>query len=907
MTADATDLLLIPDEELALATPQELAAYEAALIREAALLSPLDYAVHVTDGRMKRYPHTELLSRYAKALCEHALYPSGIGTPAVFTPDPDDPEDGHWRHPETGEEAHNILVLSTPPQHGKAVKYTESVWTTDGLKNHGDLAPGDFVYHPSGQPVEVLHSHPPVDDEMLRVEFFDGTHIDCHPNHEWTLYHRNKKKYVTVEARSLLGEYDRALYQLPHREALQAPDADLLVDPYTLGAWLGDGTSSQSIICGSEDDLAHIRSFIPYERGASWKHKTTGVEYQYFRGGMVGDLRTIGVLNNKHIPVAYLTASEGQRRDLLAGLVDTDGHWFEPGKQFVFVSASLRLAEDVRTLVRSLGYRAGLVEREDKRTGRAIQATRPCYAVTWTTHDGLGGGRLPRKQGGHKAVRRRIGVRSVQPVSPEPMNCITVASEDGLYLVGEQMAPTHNSAIITETVPAWYLTRFPDRRVIATGYEAEFAKGFGRANRDKIESCPEFGVEVDRSTRAADNWNIVKHGGGMVTAGAGGGITGKRMDLLIIDDPIKNQDDALSGTVRKRLKNWWQSVVKSRMRTDSVIILIQTRWHEDDLAGHVSRTERSYVLNLPALAFEEYPDPETGISTDPDTGKPDLLGRKPGQALCPALQTRSMLLRKQESGDGGDEPGGMLWFSALYQGKPNIEGGGIIAKPFRYFTIDETFTGKRFYRCEDSRNHAHKAFVNECIYFITSDLAASTKTTADWTVFSLFAWTPHGHLLLVDLERVRLESPDHAEKAERFWRRAKETSGGAGVRFFGVESKTFGLSLIQKLQRDARVPVRPLTADTDKIARAIPVGMMMREDRFYLPKDADFLYDLEKELVGFPNTAHDDMVDTLGYAAKVSEELPRPKKDDGEESREERVTQGRRRRRGVHPVAGRMR
>ena len=900
------DELLIPDEVLQLASPEELAAYEKALTREMALLSPLDYAVHVTEGRMKRYDHTELLSRHAKALCEHALYPSGIGPPAVFTPDPDDPDDGAWLHPETGEEAHNILVLSTPPQHGKAVKYTESVWTTDGLKNHGDLAPGDFVYHPSGQPVEVLHSHPPVDDEMLRVEFFDGTHIDCHPNHEWTLYHRNKKKYVTVEARSLLGEYDRALYQLPHREALQAPDADLPLDPYTLGAWLGDGTSSQSIICGREDDLAHIRSFIPYERGASWKHKTTGVEYQYFRGGMVGDLRTIGVLNNKHIPVAYLTASESQRRDLLAGLVDTDGHWSEPGKQFVFVSASLRLAEDVRTLVRSLGYRAGLVEREDKRTGRAIQATRPCYAVTWTTHDGLGGGRLSRKQGGHKAVRRRIGVRSVRPVAPEPMNCITVASEDGLYLVGEQMAPTHNSAIVTETVPAWYLTKFPDRRVIATGYEAEFAKGFGRANRDKIELCPEFDIEVDRSTRAADNWNITKYGGGMVTAGAGGGITGKRMDLLIIDDPIKNQDDALSAAVRKRLKNWWESVVKSRMRTDSVIILIQTRWHEDDLAGHVSKNERCYVLNLPALAFEEYPDPETGIATDPDTGKLDPLGRKPGQALCPALQTRSMLLRKQESGDGGDEPGGMLWFSALYQGKPNIEGGGIIAKPFYYFTNEETFTGKPYYKTTDGSGRTTKAFVEECIYFITSDLAASVRERADWTVFSLFAWTKYGHLLLIDMERMRLESPDHASRAESFWRKSKERAGGAGVRFFGVESKTFGLSLIQTLQREARVPVRPLTADTEKIARAVPIGMMMKEGRLFLPKGAEFLPDLEAELSKFPNAAHDDMVDTLGYAVKVSTELPRPAPKESEVSREEAVTRTGRARRRLHPVAGRM-
>jgi hypothetical protein len=104
-------------ETLAVATPAELKLLEKSLVREQALLSPLDFAVYVSDGRVRRFKHTELLSRYAKALVEHALYDSGIGTPAVWTPDPEDPEDGQWRHPETGEEAHNIIVISAPPQH----------------------------------------------------------------------------------------------------------------------------------------------------------------------------------------------------------------------------------------------------------------------------------------------------------------------------------------------------------------------------------------------------------------------------------------------------------------------------------------------------------------------------------------------------------------------------------------------------------------------------------------------------------------------------------------------------------------------------------------------------------------------------------------------------------------------
>lgn len=565
-------------ETLAVATPAELKLLEKSLVREQALLSPLDFAVYVSDGRVRRFKHTELLSRYAKALVEHALYDSGIGTPAVWTPDPEDPEDGQWRHPETGEEAHNIIVISAPPQHGK-------------------------------------------------------------------------------------------------------------------------------------------------------------------------------------------------------------------------------------------------------------------------------------------------------------------------------------SLALTETVPAWYLEQFPDRRVIATGYEADFAKNFGRANRDKIEACPEFGISVSKESRAADNWNIDGHDGGMMTAGAGGPITGRRGDLIIIDDPVKNSEDALSEAARRKNKQWWQSTIKSRVRTDTLVIIIQTRWHEDDLAGHVEVTERCFKLNLPALAFETAgPD---GISVDPDTGTPDPLGRKPGQALCSALQTRSMLLSKQETGDGGDEPGGMLWFSALYQGKPNIEGGGQLRKPFGYFTSETNFSGKPFFRTVHSDGTKRESYREACIYFITADLAVSSKTTADYTVFTLFAWTPHNELLVADVFRERVESTEHVQKAAEFWKKSRTATAGAGIRFFGVENKTYGLSLIQALKKDNKIPVKKLEADADKIARANPVGMMIKEDQFFLPAGHVLLPDIEKEMMGFPNGTHDDIVDTFGYGARESRLLPRRKSEE-QLTEPEKARRSKRKKNRYHPIIGRL-
>lgn len=577
MSVTALDLDL-----LAYATPEERRQYETDLLRETALLSPLDYALYCSDGRVKRHKHTELLSVYCMAVVDRRLYDDGIGPPAVWVPDPeaDDEDEGAWRHPETGEEAHNILLISAPPQHGK-------------------------------------------------------------------------------------------------------------------------------------------------------------------------------------------------------------------------------------------------------------------------------------------------------------------------------------SLIVSETVPAWYLTRYPHNRVAVTGYEADFAKGFGRSNRNKIEDTPEFGVFISKDSRAADAWDIEGHDGGLVTAGAGGPITGKRADLILIDDPVKNSQDALSEAKRKQNKDWWQSVIKSRVRTNTVIIVIQTRWHEDDLSGHVATTERCYKLNLPALAFDSVD--EDGFSVDPDTGERDMLGRKPGQALCPALQTKAMLLKKQLTGDGAEGPGGMLWFSALYQGKPNIEGGGQLGKPYRYHTTETNFSGRKFYKTKDGTGRTRESYVNECIYFITADLAVSAKNTADYTVFSLFAWTPWNQLLLVDMLRERIESTEHMAKAIAFWRKARNLTGGAGIRFFGVESQTYGISLLQALRKERgnRIPVKELKADRDKIARAIPIGMMNQADELFLPAGHALLGDLEAEMMIFPNGTHDDMVDTLGYAARESLILPRRDLSDPL-SHPEQLRAAKKKRKRFHPTLGRL-
>ena len=184
------------------------------------------------------------------------------------------------------------------------------------------------------------------------------------------------------------------------------------------------------------------------------------------------------------------------------------------------------------------------------------------------------------------------------------------------------MPPRHGKSMtVTESFPSWFIGRNPERRVIEVSYGAELAKRFGRSNRRKIE---EFGADIFDITIARDNatltnWSIEGHSGGMISAGIGGSITGQGADLLVIDDPIKNRKEAESLTYRESIWAEWQDTLSSRLHPGGRVVIIMTRWHEDDLVGRLLKQDNTWrLINLPALAEDN-----------------DILGREEGQALWP--------------------------------------------------------------------------------------------------------------------------------------------------------------------------------------------------------------------------------------------------------------------------------
>lgn len=216
--------------------------------------------------------------------------------------------------------------------------------------------------------------------------------------------------------------------------------------------------------------------------------------------------------------------------------------------------------------------------------------------------------------------------------------------------------PRHGkSELVSKFFPAWYLGVYPNRRVILASYEADFAASWGRKARSILEEHGHiFGVKVSCDSSAANRWDIDGHDGGMMTAGVGGPVTGKGADLLIVDDPVKNYEDAHSETIRERTWNWWTSTAYTRLEPNGSAIVIQTRWHEDDLCGRILRElahENWREIRFPAIAEDN-----------------DVLGRRIGEALWPSRFDAQRLAAIKKT------IGSYQW-SALYQQRPTAPEG----------------------------------------------------------------------------------------------------------------------------------------------------------------------------------------------------------------------------------------
>ena len=350
-----------------------------------------------------------------------------------------------------------MIVIAARPGVGKALSLDTPLPTPTGWTTMGEVAVGDELIGADGKPTrvvaatDVMHGRP-----CYRVAFSDGTEIVADEAHQWLTetrasrksaqaaavqYNRykNQRTFAAVRTTREIAETlrcptaDRRLnHSVSNAKPLQGEPAELPVPPYTLGAWLGDGTTAAAQITSADPEIV------------------MRIEAEGFvEGTLQARLRTLGVLGNKHIPLNYLRASEEQRRALLAGLLDTDGT-VTAGGAIQFSVTNQRLASDVHELIVSLGYRCHTTTKRVK--GRTEQSS-TAYTLNFSTDDEVFG--LTRKALIHKDRRRSVGtartcsrfIVDVEPIQTVPVRCVQVDNADHMYLASRAMVPTHNSTL----------------------------------------------------------------------------------------------------------------------------------------------------------------------------------------------------------------------------------------------------------------------------------------------------------------------------------------------------------------------------------------------------------------------------------------------------------------------------
>ncbi|HZT17240.1 MAG TPA: dCTP deaminase [Gaiellaceae bacterium] len=348
---------------------------------------------------------------------------------------------------------------------GKALALDTEVPTSQGWKTMADIQPGDLVFDEDGFPCVVLNATPPMSGRPCReVVFSDGSRVVTDCDHLWRTIDKNERRHERRFGRVLptdrIGETLKVRGENNHQVALTSavwyPERDLPIDPYVLGAWLGDGTSTKAeITCADEPILTAVAAAgyavaaqrtrrLAYRIGGTGPTRDSATGRYRCNDSLSSTLRDCGLLGNKRIPEEYLRASIAQRTALLEGLMDTDGYVDTFGRCDL-TTVRLHLAEQVMELVASLGFRPTLARKRAKLYGRDVG---PRYEVQFTPDRPVF--RLPRKLARQKTTGRFHRFRAivdVRPVESVPVRCIEVSSPNGLFVVTRSFIPTHNSSL----------------------------------------------------------------------------------------------------------------------------------------------------------------------------------------------------------------------------------------------------------------------------------------------------------------------------------------------------------------------------------------------------------------------------------------------------------------------------
>ena len=417
------------------------------------------------------------------------------------------------------------------------------------------------------------------------------------------------------------------------------------------------------------------------------------------------------------------------------------------------------------------------------------------------------------------------------------------------------------SRLCSEYFPAWVLLLWPQTRIALGSYEEGFAAGFGAKVRDIVRKYgPELGVNIRTDTDSKGEWVIDGYGGGMVCKGRGGALTGRPADLLILDDMIKNAEEAQSPTILEGLWDWYCTVAYSRLGPTAPVIMVGTRWGPKDLFGRVESESKVGGDKFKFITF-------TAIAE-----RDDILGRKPGEALWPERVPLVRLERVKKT-----RP---RWFKACWQGRPE-ETEGLHFQPRDWPHYTDVGDAWRVRTGVNWHNY-RKA---DCTIILALDWAQKGKKTSDKTAFVIAALTIDGLMLVLHVFAQRLRYEENAPALEKHCNQWRYEDG---IIIVVGDDDMLSEAMVVECRRYRDIPeVRRLgIKGKGKLIRAQAAIIRSQNGLFLVPQDKrDWYEETCDQLSAFSGEegAEDDIADCFGILGRMADEFkPGDQSDDYE-------------------------
>lgn len=395
------------------------------------------------------------------------------------------------------------------------------------------------------------------------------------------------------------------------------------------------------------------------------------------------------------------------------------------------------------------------------------------------------------------------------------------------------------STRVSVMFPLWVLAQDKSKAVVLTSYSDRLVRKNSKHVRNYITTDGDkMGLALARDSRSATQWQLKKERGGMYAVSIGGSLTGEPADLIIIDDPHKGAKEAESENQREDVWEWWLSTASARLGAGASVVMILTRWHEDDLAGRFLNAEDGHVwkyINIPAQADH-----------NPDKGETDILGRKPGEFMKSARgrsvdQWQATKLRQTARN-----------WNALYQGRPSSAAGTVFKRDQWRFYDAPLWT-------------TNDAGANICtgdgdVLIQSWDMAFKDTKGSDFVVGQV--WLKRGpNAYLLDQVRRRMSFTESVKAVDALTAKWPQTDTKL------IEDKANGTAVLDVLR--ARMSgLIAISPKESKLARASAVTWAIEAGNVFLPADrlAPWAEPLIEEAASFPTGAHDDQVDALTQA-----------------------------------------